>query len=186
MFRDSRINLIFEGSSEIMRLILAREALDPHLKVAGDVVNSKAPIGKRLKAAVRAGLHYAWWYPKQWIPSFHPNERSRYIRNTSKKLARALFHSMIRYGPGLDKQQLLLGRLTEIGTELFVITCALLKSEYSDDKDELELVDAIYRNGKIKIKEKFTAIRNNNDQRNYKLGRRVLDGHHKKVERVIT
>jgi hypothetical protein len=93
---------------------------------------------------------------------------------------------MIRYGPGLDKQQLLLGRLTEIGTELFVMMCALLKSEYSDDEDEKELVDAIFRNGKIKIKERFTAIRHNNDKQNYKLGRRVLDGHHKKIERVIT
>jgi hypothetical protein len=93
---------------------------------------------------------------------------------------------MIKHGPGLDKQQLLLGRLTEIGTELFVMTCAILKSEYSDDKDELELVDAIVRNGQFKIKEKFAAIRSNNDKRNYKLGRKVLDGDYEKIERVIT
>ena len=186
MFRDARINLIFEGSSEIMRLILAREALDPHLKVAGDVLNSKLPWSRRIKAAVKAGLHYAWWYPKQWIPTYHPNKHSRYVRNTSKKLARTLFHSMIRYGPGLDKQQLLLSRLTEIGTELFVVMCALLKSEQSNDKRDKALADAVFRNGKIKIKEKFAAIRNNNDQRNYKLGRNVLDGDYKKIERVIT
>jgi hypothetical protein len=186
MFRDARINLIFEGSSEIMRLILAREALDPHLKVAGDVLNSKLPWSRRIKAAVKAGLHYAWWYPKQWIPTYHPNKHSRYVRNTSKKLARTLFHSMLRHGPGLDKQQLLLSRLTEIGTELFVVMCALLKSEQSNDKRDKALADAVFRNGKIKIKEKFAAIRNNNDQRNYKLGRKVLDGDYKKIERVIT
>ena len=186
MFRDARINLIFEGSSEIMRLILAREALDPHLKIAGDVLNSRVPMKKRLKAAVRAGLHYAWWYPKQWLPSISLDKRTRYVKRTSKKLARTLFHSMIKYGTGLDKQQLLLGRLTEIGTELFVIMCATLKADVSDDKAEHELADAVLRNGKIKIKEKFAAIRNNNDQRNYKLGRNVLDGDYKKIERVIT
>ena len=184
-FRDCRVNLIFEGSSEIMRLILAREALDPHLKVAGDVVNSKLSLWKRLKAAVKAGIHYSWWYPKQWIPCLSPNKHTRYIRNTSKKLARTLIHSMARYGPGLDKQQLLLGRLTEIGTELFVMTCALLKAEQSADDGESALADAVFRNGKIRIKEKFAAIRNNNDQRNYKLGRKVLDGDYKEVERII-
>jgi hypothetical protein len=186
MFRDCRINLIFEGSSEIMRLILAREALDPHLKIAGDVVNSRAPIKKRLKAAVRAGLHYAWWYPKQWLPNLSLNKYHRYVKNASKKLARTLFHSMLRHGPGLDKQQLLLGRITEIGTELFIIMAAVLKAESTKDNTDKALADAVFRNGKIKVKEKFAAIRNNNDQRNYKLGRKVLDGDYKKIERVIT
>ena len=186
MFRDSRINLIFEGSSEIMRLILAREALDPHLKIAGDVLNSRVPIKKRLKAAVRAGLHYAWWYPKQWLPSLSLNKHHRYVKNASKKLARTLFHSMLRHGPGLDKQQLLLGRITEIGTELFIIMAAVLKAESTRDKRDKALADTVFRNGKVKVKEKFAAIRNNNDKRNYKLGRKVLDGDYKKIERVIT
>ena len=186
MFRDSRINLIFEGSSEIMRLILAREALDPHLKIAGDVLNSRVPIKKRLKAAVRAGLHYAWWYPKQWLPSLSLNKHHRYVKNASKKLARTLFHSMLRHGPGLDKQQLLLGRITEIGTELFIIMAAVLKAESTKDKRDKALADAVFRNGKVKVKEKFAAIRNNNDKRNYKLGRKVLDGDYKKIEHIIT
>ena len=198
MFRDSRINLIFEGSSEIMRLILAREALDPHLKVAGDVVNSTAPIGKRLKAVVKAGLHYAVWYPKQWLPVLRCNVPGiiselapyiRYVRRTSKRLARTLFHSMLRYGPGLDKQQLLLSRLTEIGTELFVISTTAFKVNSKiqfkgKNGRYFDMMEAVFDNCKHKIDKLFADIKRNPDTKNYKFARKVLEGTYKDLERV--
>src|SRR5213075_53252 len=70
LFRDSRINAIFEGSSEIMRLFIAREALDPHLKIAAPVLNSRLPLAQRMRAALKAGWYYARWYPKQFVPRF--------------------------------------------------------------------------------------------------------------------
>lgn len=196
--RDCRINLIFEGSSEIMRLILAREALDPHLKVAGDVLNSKAPMSKRIRAALKAGLFYAKWYPKQWLPIYNRLPRGfnkklkhqlKYVRKISKKLARALFHSMLKYGPKLDKQQLLLGRLAEIGTELFVITATAMRTstrikQHGDNENLIPLTECIFNRSKNKIDMIFTDLKNNNDKNNYRLSKDILGEQYNYLESV--
>ncbi|MAE53544.1 MAG: DNA polymerase II [Opitutae bacterium] len=138
MMRDSRINRIFEGSTEIMRLYLAREALDPHLRLAGGAMDSRLSLGTRLLTAIKAGIHYSIWYPGQYLPSLDtsPSGTSRrtrkalrYVERTSRRLSRSLFHAMALHGPALEKRQLLLGRLVDVAGELFALTSSHLRAD---------------------------------------------------------
>lgn len=135
LFRDSRINTIFEGSSEIMRLFIAREALDPHLKIGAAAVNSTLPWKVRAKAALRAAGFYARWLPGKYVPRgagdagdmLHPELQGdlHAVARLSRVLARRLFFAMARNGPKLEKRQVLLGHFVDVGAELFVWSCAL-------------------------------------------------------------
>jgi len=107
--RDCRINTIFEGSSEILRLFLAREALDPHLQIAGPMLNTQVPPGERLRVGRKAALFYAGWYPRQWWPlsaagpvSYPRCRRISATRRGPRGVCRARFHAMARFGPKLD------------------------------------------------------------------------------------
>jgi len=201
LFRDSRINTIFEGSSEIMRLFIAREALDPHLKMAAPALDSRLPWAQRMKAALKAGWFYARWYPKQLLPRFQVSDSTfdpvvrrhlRYAARSSRRLARALFGAMLVHGPKLERQQVLLGRFVDIGTELFAIaaTCAraqaLLSARADAEKRELiELVDYFCRSARLRIERLFHGLRNNADRSSYRLAQAVLAGKHEGVEQGI-
>ncbi len=139
LFRDSRINTIFEGSSEIMRLFIAREALEPHLRLGAEAVNSTLPWKVRAKAAIRAARFYARWYPMKWLPlgagdakeRLHPALQADLdaVARLSRVLARRLFLAMALNGPKLEKRQVLLGHFVDVGAELFVWGCALAHAE---------------------------------------------------------
>ena len=51
------------------------------------------------------------------------------IVRLSRKLARDLFLAMAMNGPKLEKRQVLLGHYVDVGSELFVWSCALAHTE---------------------------------------------------------
>ncbi|HEY0945569.1 MAG TPA: acyl-CoA dehydrogenase family protein [Opitutaceae bacterium] len=201
MMRDSRINLIFEGSSEIMRLFLAREALDPHLKVAGGALDSRLPKRRRFAAAVKAGAFYARWYPGLLLPAggaprgVAPELRPMlvYAQKTSKRLARVLFQAMRKYGPKLERQQLLLGRVVDIGAELFALTATALRADALLARNDpmhprgevLQLAQCVFAEARGRIAATFAALKHNNDRRNYALAQSLLEGKHAHLRKGI-
>jgi alkylation response protein AidB-like acyl-CoA dehydrogenase len=187
--RDCRINTIFEGSSEIMRLFLAREALDPHLKIAAAALDSRLPLSKRMRAALKAGWFYAGWYSRQWLPSSvnvpgldrRLAKHMRYAARTSRKLARALFHAMVRFGPKLERQQVLLGRFVDIGAELFAITATCLRAhammkDVAKSTEVRELADYFCNSARLRVAHLFRDLHSNADREGYRVAQKVLEG----------
>ena len=199
MMRDWRINLIFEGSSEIMRLFIAREAVDTHLKVAGDLINPKAPAGRRLAALLKSALFYAVWYPSHWFgwgrwpryAAFGPLAgHMRFVNRASRKLARSVFHAMIRFGPRLEKKQSVLFRLVDVGAELLAISAAcsramLLARRDPGNRGPIEMADVFSRHSRRKVKALFRTVFTNDDDRTYRLAQQVLKGQHLWLEAGI-
>jgi alkylation response protein AidB-like acyl-CoA dehydrogenase len=204
MMRDYRINLIFEGSSEIMRLFIAREAVDTHLRVAGDLIDPKAPMGKKIQALLRSGAYYATWYPRLYLgwgrvpryAEFGPlATHVRFVDRSCRRLARTLFHCMIRFGPKLEKRQAVLGRLVEIGAELLAIAAACARAQAirkrsgesaaHQGESAVELADVFSRQARRRVEERFAAVFDNDDMVTYRLAQEVLRGEHDWLEAGI-
>jgi hypothetical protein len=106
----------------------------------------------------------------------------RFVERSSRRLARTLFHCMVRFGPKLEKKQAVLGRLVEIGAELLAISAACSRAhklvrETPAQTGPRELADVFSRQARRRVEEKFRAIWHNDDDLTYKTARHVLDDH---------
>jgi len=200
IMRDFRINLIFEGSSEIMHLFIAREAVDKHLQVAGDVVLPGKTTQQRLAGLARSAAFYGWWYPSRWLgwslwPRFGDFGRLakhvRFVERSCRRLARGVFHSMIRFGPKLELRQSVLFRLVDVAAELFAMaaTCSRAQRLYERDRTTgaraVKLADLFCRQARRRVRSKFNGLRRNEDVPTYKFAQEILAGEHRWLERDI-
>jgi alkylation response protein AidB-like acyl-CoA dehydrogenase len=192
MLRDMRINRIFEGSTEIMHLLIAREAVDQHLAIAGDIIEPDVPLGDKARTAVKAGGFYARWLPKLaagqgTAPTSYSEfgelaKHLRFAERNCRKLARSTFYGMSRWQGALEKKQSFLGRIVDIGAELYAIACAAVYAQTLQAQDPtnkaqyVELAELFCAQSRRRVDRLFHDLWFNDDADNYTAAMKVLDG----------
>ncbi|MFB8178696.1 acyl-CoA dehydrogenase family protein [Streptomyces sp. NPDC055966] len=203
MLRDLRINRIFEGSTEIMHLLIAREAVDAHLSVAGDLIDPDKSLTDKAKAGANAGVFYARWLPKlvagpgQLPTSYgefkHGIDLSghlRYVERAARKLARSTFYAMSRWQGRMETKQGFLGRIVDIGAELFAMSAACVRAERlrvqgEHGREAYQLADAFCHQARIRIEELFGRLWTNTDGLDHTVVKAVLAGSYTWLEEGI-
>ncbi|MET9502244.1 acyl-CoA dehydrogenase family protein [Streptomyces sp. NPDC006622] len=203
VLRDLRINRIFEGSTEIMHLLIAREAVDAHLSVAGDLIDPDKSLQEKARAGANAGVFYAKWLPRlvagpgQLPNSFtefkHEVDLSPHLRQVerySRKLARSTFYAMSRWQGRMETKQNFLGRIVDIGAELFAMSAAcvraeLLRSRGEHGREAYQLADVFCRQSRIRVEELFSRLWSNTDALDHKVVKGVLAGTYEWLEQGI-
>jgi alkylation response protein AidB-like acyl-CoA dehydrogenase len=194
ILRDMRINRIFEGTSEIQHLVIAREAVDPHMKRGFKILQPETPAGEKISTAVKAGAYYAAWYPSRYLgwsrkPSYGQfgklSKHMAFVERTSRHLSRSIFHAMMRFQAKLERKQMVLFRIVDIGTDLFAMSATISYAHMLAKKGQqnaLDLADVFCHEARKRIDQHFATLFDNYDEKEYRVVQDLMKGEYNWLE----
>ena len=196
VMRDFRVNRIFEGSSEIMHLMISRDGVEALLKEASALLKPDGDVKTMVQDALAGGLPSLAVAEGQSPRSFDEfGELATYLRyvdDSSRKLARSILEGAGRWEAELQQKQSFLARIVDIGTELFAIAAAVcyadtIGSDQPEHKTEAaELAELFCGQAKGRAETLFSALWSNRDDANYAAAQEVLAGRYVWLEDGIT
>lgn len=178
--RDSRINRIFEGTNEILRLFIGLSGIKDPGEALKDVARSlKGIFNDPIK-----GFGVLSEYASKKVGQFTPIGRQRFVgvaealsddvllfEQGVAKLAQAVEATLSRYGKGIIEQQLATKRLADVATDLFVSMCVMARvSSLINERglaacaDELKIVKVLSNSARIRISNNLKALLKNADR----------------------
>jgi hypothetical protein len=130
MLRDARINLVWEGTSEILRVWMAREALAPYIE-QGLALLQGSPSQK-----IAAPFYYARMALRSCVPFLNSSRTPamfgkeyagwvRFIESSSRSLTRSTLEATLRHRQSLHHKQLVLQHLVNDSLMLFPMAATL-------------------------------------------------------------
>jgi hypothetical protein len=158
-------------------------------------------LGTKVKLALKAGSFYARWFPSLTLgkgqnPAAYAefDELAEHLRDaerSSRKLARSTFYAMGRHQAKLEHKGALLGRIVDIGSELFAIAAACtyastLARETPAQRDAIyELAGLFCTQARRRAQGLFSDLWSNDDAGQYKLAQSVLEGRYEFFEHDV-
>jgi hypothetical protein len=150
---------------------------------------------------VKAGSFYAKWLPtvvagQGALPTAYNvvgplATHLRYIERTSRKLARETVYAMARWQGKLERKQGFLGRIVDVGAELFAMSAVCVRAQMdaadgtSRGANATELADAFCRQSRIRVEALLQGLWRNTDALDTKLASHVLKDQYTWLEEGI-
>jgi acyl-CoA dehydrogenase family protein 9 len=184
--RDARINLIFEGTNEILRALIALSALQQpgeQLRALGkafrDPLHSLGAIGSYFKGRVKKQL------TKPQFSRVHPalKEEADAVESGVHSLALAVENALIEHGEDILDRQFHQERLANAATDIYLSTAVLSRVTWALEKaGSEEAVAADLDNARIfipaamrRVRRSVRALGRNQDDRLRAIAKRALE-----------